>query len=504
MMGLVSGTRTFFARFVTILASLFMSLAFYSFLAQPDNRKDFALLNQHYELWLLLLIFSAMLACAVLWLICGRVQLNSRLCLIVILVMAVLLRLLWICLYDVRPQNDFRFYYEHAQRFVNGDFSGRGYISLFPHTFGYTSFLSLLFGIFGTAVEMAQFANIAISCGVITLVFVLGKILYDDRAGLIAAVIWAFWPSQIFYTELVSTEILFTFMMLFCITLFLKLPAGNKSVAASVLLGLCCAMTNGIRPFGPILIIAFTLAFIYQPFRSRMEKTGVKPSSVILPLCTFLLAYLVFSNVWSLVLSHVIDKPVARSPVGFNLLVGSNLKYEGRWNQEDSEHMNKLLGPAEFNAQEVHDQLAQDSLERIKAQGGKNLGLVIKKFSIMWSSDDDILTYIKAGLNPVSPGSGSFHGVRRYLKLACNLYYAVVVLLCGVFFFWSFRKGINTGQMVMLLIILGVAMIHLVVEVHGRYHFSMMPLFALLAGQGLCKCFIHLNARATQKGSFPH
>ena len=131
------------------------------------------------------------------------------------------LRIVWVYFVKAIPVSDFYTYHSLAGALVNGEILYPKFISLFPHVFGYSKVLSVVYSIFGPRPDSAVAFNIALNIGILLLIYLIGKILHDEKTGLVSAVIYAFWPSQIFYNSLVLTEPFFTFGLLFLIAVYL-------------------------------------------------------------------------------------------------------------------------------------------------------------------------------------------------------------------------------------------------------------------------------------------
>lgn len=478
---IISKADVLFERLVCALFAVFITACSYLSLFSDASRKDFIIFGKDIYWYAFLAVFTAAAFC-VMYLVCLIINRfgvkNYNASLAVIILIAFSARFIWINMFAVIPKYDFSLFYSYAIKFAEGKFLGGDYIAMFPHTFGYPFVLSLVFKIFGSSVYAAQLFNVILGCGITVLIGFLGTRLFDVKTGLLAALLYAVWPSQIFYTILVSTEELFTLIMLLCIFLFISpLEKNDRVLIRAAVIALATALMNGIRPFGILLMAAFTVVLV-------LKKR-------ILPALIMVVAYVIFFNAISLGVSSIINKDAARSPMGFNLLVGSNIKYMGRWNEEDAGIYNDMTKNGRFDAQEVHDKLEKMALERFKEQGMDNFRLFRDKFKAMWSVDYDVVSYVKTGLDP-SSSAAAFNTMRRYLTAASNLYYLAMLLLCLVFAVWSVRKGGRKATVIML-IVLGVAVIHLLMEVHGRYHYPVISLFAILAASGANVLYNTLN-----------
>ncbi|NLC68719.1 MAG: glycosyltransferase family 39 protein, partial [Clostridiaceae bacterium] len=235
-------------------------------------------------------------------------------------------RIIWINLVNVAPVSDFQTFNLVAIQMVEGKAAGNNYVSLFPHVIGYPAVLSIIYRIFGPSVKAAQIFNIILGCGMAITLYFLGKKLLDERCGFIAAIIWAFWPSQIMYNSLVASEELYTFLFLLCILFFLHiLDSGyikdfRVQAAFFAMLGILCAVTNSIRPFGLLLMVAAAIFyFIFSEVKipgaksTEMSDPGITPhgekiprikpaigsvlkNRAIIKLVTYLVLFISYSN----------------------------------------------------------------------------------------------------------------------------------------------------------------------------------------------------------------
>lgn len=473
-------------KIIAFLFAAFSSLNVLFVIIKRSNRSDFNLFGKSMLVWLLFLVIALAVFLFLLLLIrkpLSRISERKAICYAVIIMAVIVPRLLVISVFTVSPTDDFKFYHTIAQELAKGNVTGSGYISLFPHTFGYPAILSLVYSVFGPQFWAGQMLNILSGIGIAILLHQIGSILFNRRIGLSAALFWAIWPSQVLYALLLSTEAIFTFLMLLTVRVFLAITKNGKPlIAAFAGLGLLCAFTNCIRPFGIVLILTYCIVLILggkydrgRVFREILKRT--------VPCLVLAVSYFISSHYFGLGLSRIIQKETASFPVGFNLLTGSNIKYYGVWNMEDSQILYSYTD-GDFDAQEVQNTVMDIAIQRYMDQGTQNLFLFYQKYNILWASDDDVLNYMKAGTNQNPEAAALFSGVSRYLKLACNLYYLAMTCLFLLFAIHFCRYGYDVRVHTILLFILGTAAGHLLVEVAGRYHYPVISLFALLAGAG--------------------
>lgn len=430
-------------------------------------------------------------------------------------------RIIWINLVNVVPVSDFRTFYLVAIQLIEGNVAGNNYVSLFPHVIGYPAVLSVIYRIFGPSIKAAQIFNIILGCGIAIVLYFLGKKLLDERCGFIAAIIWAFWPSQIMYNSIVASEELFTFLFLLCVLFFLYiLDTGhikNYRVQAVffIVLGILCAAANAIRPFGLLLMTAIAIFyFIFSGRKTLKRKTSqnrgflknsalmnsVFKNSAIIKLASYsvlFVSYFLASNFISFLITNTLEQEIARNPIGFNTFVGSNINSRGAWNAEDSKVLIELMEKYGKKPQDIHDELFRMAMDRFKRQSLQNINLLKDKHRVMWTTDNDILVYIRAGLDDKNPSRIDFLWNYRRFNIICNLYYYAMLIFCAIGSFTVLKsvvskKLMNTRDIreyfivFLFIIVSGIIAIHMIVEVAGRYHYPAVSLFALISGYCLC------------------
>lgn len=418
----------------------------------------------------------------------GRME---RLFIPVILLTCIIPRVIWINIVNIVPTGDFSLYHQLAGGLVNGKLMFTDYITMFPHVLGYPTVLSVLYRIFGTEVYVAQYFNIFLSCGIVLLLYFLGKRLFNQSCGFIAAMIWSLWPSQVFYTSLVATEALFTFLALTCISLFIRITRKDRALIQGLLptfvLGMLIAVSNEIRPLGPVLLAAVIL---YYLLAGNVHCISVKPWQSKLCFClTIVVSYFVVSHTTGSLINHAVHDKIAKNPIGYNLFVGANFNYRGTWNPEDAETFTKYLKNSGLDAQQIHNQLLSAAIQRFKENGVHNITLFMDKYKTMWLTDDDSILYISRAMNKkvpsfLDPGQDKLKSV---LILISNLYYYVILLIASLSGIMLIKSKDRSILILLFLIVLGIAGLHEFFEAAERYHYPVIVIFSLSAGYSLAK-----------------
>ena len=129
----------------------------------------------------------------------------------------------WVALVQVPMEGDYATFWGYANSLAARPvIDGSRYIALFPHIFGYASFLSWFIALFGQAPLLAQWLNVALTAASGGLLFLLGRWLWGLESGIAVYLLWVLCPSQTIYNSLVLSEPLYTTLLL----LFLVLVTG--------------------------------------------------------------------------------------------------------------------------------------------------------------------------------------------------------------------------------------------------------------------------------------
>ncbi len=215
---------------------------------------------------------------------------NHRFFLLGCFIAALIVRGGWVYLIDAQPVSDSRWYYERGIDFAGG----RGYTvgpdsfwppniapaSLMPKEdyppggrptaywpVGYPAFLGWLFFIFGPAVLVAKIANVFLYLGVLVFSYYIAKTLFESEiTGRITVLILVFYPEHIAYTSLLSTEVLFLFLLLVGITLLI-IPNRKLWLAcgAGFVFGLACL----VKPQAIFIPAIFGATYLVTNIRHR-------------------------------------------------------------------------------------------------------------------------------------------------------------------------------------------------------------------------------------------
>ncbi len=424
---------------------------------------------------------------------------------VLVLAAAAAVRVWVINYFPVQPESDFRTYFEVAKLLAQGTLIRDGvgycdYISQFPHVFGYPYILSKVFLLFGPSVTAGLYLNLAASVISIFLAYRIARLICGKTGGLLALLLVAFWPSQILYVNQMASEPLFMCLTLtavwitaYLFTNSIKSKPTNVLIL-NILLGIILALAGGVRPVAVILLIAIAICTLtYKAEENRNEKAGLIKSCMSrgwIRVTVILISYFICSQLVSGSTARAIDRELPGSTVsfGYNLLVGLNIDSKGSWNEKDARFLEEKF-MENGSAEEAHRASRDEAFKRIINNPKGMANLIFEKYTLLWDNDDYASywnTLFLESQHNLTPERKAF-----ITKLTTwnNIYYIICVylsLISGVFLWFRKRVGL---EHILILYFIGTAMLHMILESQNRYHYSILPVFAILASAGLVDIF---------------
>lgn len=435
---------------------------------------------------------------------------------LLILILAVIVRVVVINVFPMKPASDYKTYYEISILLKDGTIQklGKGYcnyIAMFPHVMGYCYILKTAFMWFGTSVLVGQLVNIFFSVGTIFFVYKIGRKLGGRITGLLALVFSAFWTSQVLYITMLSAEYVFTFFLYGCIWLFISLMKDyngitKKSLNAVILhliLGVLIAITSAIRPMGIILLVAIIICVLPQ----KMKLPNIPRNDISLPIrmlekgwirCILIvIPYLIVSGIITTNIELEIDRtlPSSSTSFGYNLLVGLNTNSIGGWNEDDAKLLYDSM-EATGSATQAHITCRDLAFIRLTNNPKGIFNLFINKYELLWGNDDYgatwNITFLDEQGNLTDEKSNFLYEIRDYN----DIFYMIIVFFAIIALIYLWKKE-GSFAYVLVLIYLGTVAIHLFVESQNRYHYFVLQVFMILAAMGVQ--FIFQDEREKRK-----
>jgi Dolichyl-phosphate-mannose-protein mannosyltransferase len=130
---------------------------------------------------------------------------------------------------------------------------------------------------------IGRFWSVALAIGALPLVFLIGRRVFDTRAGLVATAIWAVLPFPVFHAQIVRTDSAAVFFGLLALWLCLRLldePRVRFCVLAGVGVGLAVASRYFMVALVPCLVMAAVLPHRRAP-RAALRSGAIAVASAV-------------------------------------------------------------------------------------------------------------------------------------------------------------------------------------------------------------------------------
>lgn len=370
----------------------------------------------------------------------------------------------------------------------------------------YPIFLSAIYFITGGVhLNAIRIIQIIFSLGIIIILYLLGKSLFDKRIGILASFIFAVYPSFIFFTHLLLTEVLFTFFLILFVYFFLNflktetireeqknIPKAKRFtcshlslisnrnnrnlLVAGLFLGLGALARSGLYPF---LFLAIILIFFVcrGMLIEKFKWACVLSVGSILVVCPWTIRnYILFKD-------FVIIDTIG----GMNLYFGNyehtplNRAWAALAETGDKAvfygHEKEI---AEMNEAQKHRWAINKAKEFILDHKWLTLKRDLIKAANFWGLEREVI-------GPII--NGNWPGLKKtsyliVITLGIFITYGIV-LVCSVFgilFHLHFR---NKDILLCVALIIFFTGMHAIVFGHSRYHLPLMPLLAIYASWSL-------------------
>ena len=374
----------------------------------------------------------------------------------------------------------------------------------------YPAFLRAVYYITdGVHLNAVRIVQVFISLLIIYMVYAFGRKLFDAKTGLLAALIFAVYPSFLFFTHFILTEVLFTLLLLFFLYCFIELLRDERrhwvglpgtpssagwfrtnryALYAGIFLGLGALTRSILYPFiAPAT--AFLLIFGKGSFKAKVTISLV-----------FVIGFVLTLSPWTARNTKLFKQFVPVGTMGgLNLYMGNyehtplyrawdavDLPYEKAWYRG---HKSDL---AALNEAEKQKWAVAKSKEFIKA----NLCLTIKRVFIkagyFWGLERTVAGGIYRGYWLQKGGKI----INIFILSSVLTIYSILIF--GSIFGISFTINVSPIRIsFLLLLIVYFTSLHALVFGHPRYHLPLIPLLSVFISWSLLNYKILLKRKSS-------
>ncbi len=405
-------------------------------------------------------------------------------------ILAIILRIVWLLLVDSKPVSDSLWYYLKGIEIA----SGKGYViqdvptAYYP--VGYPVFLAVIFKIFGNYLLAGKIANIILYIGILYFSYYISKEIFNSLfVGKITLFTLSIYPNHIAYTSILSTEILFLFLLLSGTYLFLILKKSAWGLVASgIIWGLMCL----VKPQGffiPVLLI-FVLPFLSsEKFWKKLKAALIVYFFIFIVMLPWVIRnYYVFDEFF-----------IVSTNDGINLLIGNNPYASGEyslsnetiyylWDSENQysspDSLVKNLSNSEYwtaygfkNENTANKKFRKKTFEFVINNPLAEIKLLPKKLLLNYKKGNEGIAWAMAEISMDSDFKKK--GISIFGKIANYFYYLVAVLslfyLIKSVYITQVKKRKHLFPLTGLYIIAYFSILALIFFGTFRFHFPVIP-----------------------------
>jgi 4-amino-4-deoxy-L-arabinose transferase-like glycosyltransferase len=397
---------------------------------------------------------------------------TNRKWLLAIIVIAAILRCGAMFFFHPSLVSDDRDYDRIARSIVRGEgykLDGKPTAYRLP---GYPLVLAATYALFGDSkapIRILQTASDLLSC---LLLFGIGKKLFSEKVGFVAAAALALFPIQILYVSQLMTETLFTTILLLIIWLALREEKESQSVRNHLILGALIGVGTLIRP----TMLPFPLLiFLWRwrggiPFKANLRSTALVVFALFLVISPWLIRnYAEFHRI------------SLTSNSGVNFWVGNHSGASGAFSFP-KENNPLFAVEDDFERSDLGMKLG---IEFIESKPVEYCVLLGKKFVRFFSADYWLMMTMQ--YKPEWASAPNFATVFTQLSVpvlvVLHLPY-VVVLFLGTFGLVCNAAEDEKKFFVLRSLLVYWLFIHLVIFADARLRFPILPMVILAASYG--------------------
>ena len=388
-----------------------------------------------------------------------------------IIVIAVILRVGTIALFHPPLISDDRDYDAIARSLAQGDgftLDGNPTAYRLP---GYPLLLAATYAVFGDSkmpIRMVQVIADVISC---LLLFSIGKKMFSEKVGLLAAAILALFPIQVLYVSHLMTETIFTTILLLIVWVVVE-ENESHGPAQCIILGVLTGLGMLMRTTVALIPIVI---FLYRwkngvPFKTNVRSLAILAATALITVSPWLVRnYAEF------------HKASFTSNAGVNFWMGNHSGASGAYSFPKEN--NPLMTVADdFDRSDLGFKLG---VEFIRTHPLESVIIEGKKFAHFFAADYWLLMTMESKSEWASAQNAAAVFARLSIVdiVILHLPYAAVLLLGTFGLICSARKDEKIFFFLRALLLYWLA-VHLVFYADARYRFPIVPIFILAAAYG--------------------
>jgi 4-amino-4-deoxy-L-arabinose transferase-like glycosyltransferase len=335
--------------------------------------------------------------------------------------------------------------------------------------------LSLVYRVAGTTDPMAaRVFQVALSLINLALVYLLGRRLFGERTAVAAALVFALYPSLLFYNNHLLTEVLFTCLLTltaYCLARYLDSARAVFLAAAGAALALTVLTREVLWPMVGVMALG------------AGHVTGWRVGAWSRHVLALGAALLLLVTPWAIRNTLLQGTPTFVATNGGVVLYEGNYEHtplDRPWRAhaiDDDLKVRRLLPPG-ISEGERQAIATQRALAFMRAHPGLTIHRSLVKMANVWGLEREVVGLILAG---------EYGAVGRLgaLALSSAIFATYVITLLGgvvgLCFAVARRGPAMAFHLFTAVLVAFVTLAHALAFGHPRFHLPLMPLFALYA-----------------------
>lgn len=386
----------------------------------------------------------------------------------------IIVRLLWVFLFNTYPETDFMWYHVKAvelsegKGFLNGIYPyyiGTEGVETAFRPIGYPGTLSILYLVFGTNFLVAKLFNVFLAGLIMYLIYKIANKYFTTPVANLSVFLYAFSPLAICYTSITGSETLFSGVLILSVYTFFIL---KKPYITGFLIGYLTL----VRPIAVLLPLVFLLFILIKKNFSKKEK--IKEFIII----SFMVAIVIAP--WIIRNQIVFGVPVFSTNGGYVVYVNNNPNATGSWSDPfkyPDSPMLKYRYEQGFDELGIHNEGKELAVKWIIENPDRFVKLgFLRIANSYWLKNDDIMWAFTTGIDTWHPF------VNKAVKIEKILYRPFYILLFAYLTLMSFNiiktRKIDFNTFILLLFMYFTSMMF-VLEGNPRYVFPMHTFYSM-------------------------
>jgi 4-amino-4-deoxy-L-arabinose transferase-like glycosyltransferase len=380
-----------------------------------------------------------------------------------IFLLSFLLILLWGLYVKTTPFSDFKTFYNQSINFCKSPSLNILQGTKSPATIIYYAFFVELFGENILSFYIASSFIWAIGGLIFSLVIL--NFGFSESVSRKVQFLYSLYPGIIFYGTVVSSESVFMFLLISSFYVFSKLLKSENDLLYTLILGFSLSFLFLSRGIGIVFIISFLLSF----FMFFNKKGAYKRITLLIIGISIPLLFQVYLNYkYANSISFSASKWSS-----YNFMVGTNKKYNGGYNVEDSE----LAGFYKLSHAEASKIAFNIAVERIASDFFGFIKFALTdKIKRLWGTD---VQNVYWGIGKSPKKTLLKDEINFAKKLNSNIYSSIFVLFLFSLILSIIKLHVLAKHhmlyFIMIMPMLLIAFLHLFIEVQPRYHLPFLP-----------------------------